>query len=155
MKREIITLSAVQSDRIQNAAQRAVVHPTILTGATNTDVAWSSTAPGVATVSSTGLVRAILPGSATIITTSGSLTVGTPISLQILTTGYPTPTFSGTVPAGMNLTSGGLLTGTPYTVGHFVPTRPGANLDSTTTRPSPWSHFTNPTPGAYQASMLP
>ncbi len=43
-----------------------------LTGTTNTDVAWSSTAPGIAAVSSTGLVRAILPGSATIVTTSAA-----------------------------------------------------------------------------------
>lgn len=60
-----------------------------LTGATNTDVAWSTTAPGIAAVSSTGLVRAILPGSATIITTSAadpSKTVRTDITVSAGTT---------------------------------------------------------------------
>ena len=43
-----------------------------VTGATNNLVAWTSTAPGIANVSSTGLVRAILPGAATIVTTSAA-----------------------------------------------------------------------------------
>ncbi len=43
-----------------------------ITGAANTDVAWSSTTPGVATVSPTGLVRAIKPGTTTIVTTSAA-----------------------------------------------------------------------------------
>ena len=43
-----------------------------VTGATNSNVTWSSTVPGVVTVSSTGLVRAIKPGTSTIVTTAAA-----------------------------------------------------------------------------------
>jgi uncharacterized protein YjdB len=61
-------------------------------GGTNTNVSWKSSAPGIATVTSTGVVRAITAGSATITVTSTadaartastSITVGATTSLNL------------------------------------------------------------------------
>ncbi len=65
-----------------------------VTGSTNTDVAWKSSAPGIAAVSSTGEVRAITAGAAIITATSAAdpsktgtadvtVTAGTDVNLDV------------------------------------------------------------------------
>ena len=74
-----------------------------------------------------------------ITTTSTTFTVGTTNSFQILATGYATPTFTDTnLPAGLNLTSSGLLTGLPtagdgvYTFGVTATNSVGADTETFT-----------------------
>lgn len=65
-----------------------------ITGSTNTDVAWKSSAPGIAVVSSTGEVRAITAGAAIVTATSAAdpsktgtadvtVTAGTDVNLDV------------------------------------------------------------------------
>ena len=52
----------------------------------------------------------------TAVSPPSSMTVGVPVTYQFVATGSPPPTFAvhnGALPAGLSLTSGGLLTGTP------------------------------------------
>jgi uncharacterized protein YjdB len=64
-----ITIAASPSSLSLQPGQTQQLTATV-SGTTNTAVSWSSSASGVASVSSTGLVRAITPGSATITVSS-------------------------------------------------------------------------------------
>ncbi|NYG06775.1 hypothetical protein BJ986_001262 [Phycicoccus badiiscoriae] len=91
-----------------------------------------------------------IPPQFTANTPPGTATRGTAYSYTFGASGYPTPTFtvsSGTLPAGLTLTSGGVLSGTPTSVGisTFTVTAtngasPDANSNQTIT--------VNPTPQA-------
>jgi hypothetical protein len=107
---------------------------------------WSSSNTAVATISAGGLVTALQAGSTTISATQGGITGSTPLTVQtspltITTTSLPdapqnspysvalaasggTPPYtwslvSGTLPPGLGLSAGGLISGTPTTRGVF------------------------------------
>jgi uncharacterized protein YjdB len=66
-----VSVTVAPTSLTMSAGQTQQLTATV-TGSTNTNVAWQSTVPGIAAVSSTGLVRAITSGSANIIATSAA-----------------------------------------------------------------------------------
>jgi hypothetical protein len=68
---------------------------------------------------------------APLITSSNDVTatLGRHFAFQVLATGYPAPTFTekGALPKGVSFTSGGLLSGSPQSVGTYVITVTATN----------------------------
>ena len=83
-------------------------------------------------------------------TTLTTVTEGTAFSQQVIATGSPTPTFTvtaGTIIAGLSLSSGGSITGTPTTPGAYDFTVTATNSEGSDVQQYTGTVATAPTVG--------
>lgn len=117
-----ITAGALPAGLALNAASGLV------SGTPTSGTTYSFTITATNTVGSAGAAKSgtINPAASAPTFVNGSLgtcTVGTPVSVQFTSNGFPAPTFaifSGALPAGLSMSSAGLITGTPTTPGAYT-----------------------------------